>query len=918
MPKTSRRSEGVNMPVFKKKNPEAEKDPEKKTPAPKRERTPRKQKEKSENIFNPNLFFKNVTKAPAEPKAILEAKRLPDNLTRFEPQIDQGLNDDQVNSRKEEGYTNLSKDNTTKSIWKILKENIFTYFNMLLLAIAILLIVFGQYTQITFLVMAIANTVIGIIQGIKARNTLMKLKLVTTSIVEVIRNGVRVPLNTEELVLDDVYIIKNGDQIPTDSILLSGKLEVNESLLTGESLPIQKEVGDKIFAGSFVVSGSATVKASLVGEYNYIAGIQAKAKELTKPKSELVRSLNAVIKIIGILIIPLGGLMFWSQWSAAAKVLPIDTDPFLIAQQAIKATAGSMIGMIPSGMYLLTSVALASSVIALGKQHAMVQDLYSVEMLARVNTLCLDKTGTLTDGTMRVDDVLILDGSYDLHALIGSYLNAFTESNQTSVALTAKYPLRNDYKVLANIPFSSTRKHSAVEFEKLGTFLIGAPEYLIKTKDKGLTTYITDKESAGYRVIAFCRNDGEIRQGEVTGKNTPIALFTLEDHIRDEAPDTITWFVENGVEIKIISGDNPLTVSEIAKKCAVPQSEKCISLEGLSNPDIANIIKDYTIFGRVSPEQKAFIIAELKRQGRTVGMTGDGVNDILAMKNADCSVAMANGSSAARNTANLVLLDSNFSSMPAAVKEGRRAVNNVQRSSALYLMKTIFTMVFTMIVLITSMGAAIPYPFDPNNLLVTEMCCIGFVSIVLALQKNDELIRGSFLKNTFARAVPAAICLIFAISINYILYYIPGNFLGFPEEAVDKLLSFKTLNSLSMVAVSLGMSYHCFDIKIPFKDSKNAFKLSMFCLTVLFVLIMVFAFPYLPPIIGQGSGSNLSLQLLGIDFRYISQTMWFLLVIYVFGFYTLLRVLIACLQSLFIKQEDIKADLLPPIETESK
>lgn len=831
----------------------------------------------------------------------LDSRKLPLDTTRYQPDLNTGLSDEQVNERINNNLTNHSNTGSSKTIGRIVYENIVTYFNLLLLSIAALLIVFGQYGQLTFLVIAILNTLIGIYQEIKAKKTIDKLKLVTSSNVEAMRNSAKIVVQSEDLVLDDIYFIKIGDQIPTDSILKDGKIEVNESLLTGESLPITKKPGDKIYAGSFVVSGSATLQADLVGDYNYIAGIQAKAKEVSKPKSELVRSLNAVIKIIGIIIIPLGGMTFWTQWMAYRSAMP-SADAWTIATKAVNAMAASMIGMIPSGMYLLTSIALAGSVLSLSKQNALVQDLYSVEMLARVNVLCLDKTGTLTDGTMRVDEILMVDSSYDMDKLVGSYLNAFSDSNQTSIALSQRFPLRKDYKVTDKIPFSSARKYSAVEFSQLGTFVLGAPEYVYKGKDKAISDYVSKKQTAGYRVVMLCHTDSPILNGEIKDKLKPIAAFTLEDHIREEAPATIKWFIENGVNIKIISGDNPLTASEIAGKCNVPDYEKCISLEGLSENQVRDIINTYTVFGRVSPEQKAIIVDELKKQGKTVGMTGDGVNDLLAMKISDCSIAMANGSSAARNAANLVLLDSNFSSMPAAVREGRRSINNVQRSSALYLMKTIFTIVFTIIVLITyfNKGQGIKYPFDPNNLLITEMICIGFVSLFLSIQQNDAPIKGKFLTNTFVRAIPAALCLVFAVGLNYIFRYTSTNFLelsfgSLGELSLESEKAFKTLNSLSMTFVGLGVAYNCCLPVFPLSDKQNRYRFIGFIITILFVLIMVFGFGNMPAT--SDSYHSLCEQLVGIDYHYLNKTMWLLLIIYLTGFSSLLSVMVRFAES---------------------
>ncbi len=840
------------------------------------------------------VLNKNEIKQHADVKPSLDTRQLPLDTPRFQPSLGQGLTEEQVNQRKENDLTNASKLRTSKSVGLIIYENVVTYFNMLLIAIAVLLIIFNQFMQLTFLVIAVINTAIGIFQEIKAKYTIDKLKLVTSSTFEAYRDGKKVILQTEDIVLDDIYLIKIGDQIPTDSILKEGKLEVNESLLTGESLPISKRPGDKIYAGSFVVSGSGTVQADLVGDYNYISGIQAKAKELTKPKSELVRSLNAIIKIVGFIIIPLGALTFWTQWLAYYTE---GRDLFLVAGDTVKAMAASMVGMIPSGMYLLTSVSLATSVLSLSKKNALVQDLYSVEMLARVNILCLDKTGTLTDGTMRVDEILMVDNNYEMDKLVGSYLSAFPESNQTSIALSQRFPLRKEYRVVNSIPFSSARKFSAVEFYNKGTFVLGAPEYIYKGRDKTIQEYISKKQISGYRVVMLCHSDNSIINGEIKDRFKPIAIFTLEDHVRDEAPSTIQWFIENGVNIKIISGDNPLTASEIAAKCGVPEAEKCISLEGLNESQVKDIVNMYTVFGRVSPEQKAIIVAELKRQGKTVGMTGDGVNDLLAMKKADCSVAMANGSSAARNTANLVLLDSNFASMPAAVREGRRVVNNVQRSSALYLMKTIFTIVFTIIVLFTYLngGNGIKYPFDPNNLLITEMICIGFVSVFLAIQQNDAPITGHFLSNTFIRAVPAGLCLIIAVGVNYILFSIPGNFLEFTLDAAGQLtkqdeLAFRTLNSLSMTFVGLGMAYNCCSPLFPLSNRQNRYRFIGFGITILFVCIMIFGFGTIPS--SSPEYHSFCHQVVGIDFTSLTKPMWLLLIIYLTGLSALLGMLV--------------------------
>ncbi len=816
-----------------------------------------------------------------------------ENVERFNPEFTSGLNAKQVQQRIQEGLTNVDDTNKGKTIFQIFFTNIFTFFNMLLLGIAILLIIFGKARQTLFLGVAVINTAIGIYQEIKSKNTIDKLKLVSAQNVKVVRDNKTEIIHSQNLVLDDVYTLSNGDQIPADSIVLDGSFEVNESLLTGESLPVKKRVGDKIFAGSFIVSGSCIVKVEKVGRFNYANTIQSKAKEYQKPKSELLKALNSIIRIIGIAIVPLGICMFLSQFLPIVKssaFINTSENVYKAMSDAVAKTAGSIVGMIPSGMYLLTSIALAVGVMNLAKKNTLVQDIYCIEMLARVNVLCLDKTGTLTDGTMKCKEVLMIDNRYDVKKVMGSYLNSFKESNQTSVALMSAYPLRNDYHMKTSIPFSSARKYSAVTFFDEGTFVLGAPEYVYKTKDRTVAKYIADKESAGYRVVMLCHGDFEIRDGELQGKVSPVAIFVLADHIRKEAPETIKWFTDNDVEIKIISGDNPLTVSEIAKQCNVPNAEKCISLEGLSVNDVASLVEQYTVFGRVTPEQKSAIVAELKRRKKTVGMTGDGVNDILAMKQADCSIAMANGSSAARNVAHLVLLDSNFASMPAVVAEGRRVVNNIQRSSSLFLMKTFFTIVMTLIVVISALvpGHALKYPFETNNIMIMETIGIGIPSFFLALQKNNSLIKGHFVRNTFSRAIPGALCLLSAILINYALRY--SGFLEIGSESADNM-AFTTFCAITMSIVSLGMVYNAC---APF----NTYRFILFSSTFLLFLLLTFVMPFVPAFTNKipsefvGLDWNLSTELTGTTYWYMNKYMYLVLIIYAVGMPNLCTILI--------------------------
>lgn len=826
-------------------------------------------------------------------------KELPNDIKRYNPDAKTGLSATEVSERISSNLTNKDQNTNSISIGKIFAKNIFTFFNILEFIIFVTLLVFQLYTQTIFFAIIVINTVIGIFQEIKSKKTIDKLKLVNMQSVKVVREGKELQISSDDLVLDDIYLLKNGDQIPADAIILDGQIEVNESLLTGESLPIKKNKGDSILAGSFVVSGSATVKANKVSIYNYANGLQSKVKEYTKSGSELTRSLNIIIKVVSIIIVPLGIALFVIQWKNLVIKNPTYTT-YQIAQLDIQKVAGSLIGMIPAGMYLLTSVALAVGAMSLAKKNTLVQDLYCIEMLARVNTLCLDKTGTLTDGTMKVNDMLLLNKKFEIDKVMGSFLASFKEANQTSLALADKFPLNNEYTPLKVLPFSSKRKLSAVTFkDNNGTYILGAPEYVYPeyVEDETIATYVKTMQKKGLRIILFALASKELlgEDLEIAGKIKPIAIFALEDHIRDEAPKTIKWFLDNDVDIKIISGDDPLTASEIAKKCGVLNAEKCISLKGMSHKEIAEIVNVYTVFGRVSPDQKAFIIEKLKDNGRTVGMTGDGVNDILAMKSSDCSIAMANGSNAATNVAHLVLLDSNFASMPSIVKEGRRVINNIQRSSSLFLMKTIFVILFTLICICVQ----IEYPFTTNNILMFEVIGIGLPSFFLALQPNDQIIRGHFIRNTLARAIPAALCLVFAISLNYIFKY--SNFLDMnldPKYDLYNVYSFTSFNALTMSVIALVSVYSCC---YPF----NRYRSILFILLCGCMAIFTFALPYIPSITGPSAGSvyerlnqvasfqtyNFSTQFTGIDFRFLNKTMWLILVIYLFSISLLLSLL---------------------------
>ena len=647
---------------------------------------------------------------------------------RFFPSPEQGLSSAQVSQRKSDGFTNKVERKVGKSYAAIFVGNIFTFFNMLGLFIMVLMFALGSYDNLFFSVVILANTFIGIIQEIKAKKSIEKLSILSAPVAVVIRDGEEKSIAVSEVVLDDIVKFETGKQIIADSQVVKGEVEVNEALLTGESVAIKKKEGDMLLSGSFVVSGSCLARAQNVGEQNYVEKLSARAKKYQKPKSELMRSINAIIKVLAIIIFPLGIGTFFVSYNNVHDV----TEGLLKA-------AGSMIGMIPSGMVLLTSVALAVSVIKLARNKALVQDLYCIEMLARVNVLCLDKTGTITDGTMTVENVEMLGDVKDFECLMANYLGANEEKNQSSLAMAEKFGEKKDFEVKERIAFSSARKFSAVSFKGKGTVAVGAPGFVLKPCEK-TAEKIEQYSRQGKRVLLVGVSDGYI-ENDVMPSLTEAALIVIEDKVRDDAVSIIDWFKKNDVAVKVISGDNPLTVSVIAKKVGIENAEKYISLEGLSDAEVIDAANKYTVFGRVNPDQKALLIKTIKSDGNTVAMTGDGVNDILAMKEADCAVAIAAGSEAARSVAHLVLMDSKFSSMPKVVREGRQVVNNIQNSSSLFLMKTTMTVFTTLLMII--LGQA--YPFEPKNLYIIEFLVIGIPSFVLALRTNHDLIKGRFI-----------------------------------------------------------------------------------------------------------------------------------------------------------------------------
>ena len=693
------------------------------------------------------------------------------NVERYlDTPITEGLSVEQVDKRREEGFVNQTDDGRGKSIPGIILSNIFTFFNMLYIVIAVILVLAGATIgNFAFVPVVFLNLLIGIIQQIKAKLTVEKMTLMSAPTATVIRSGQKIEIPVNEVVLDDIIFFMPGKQICADSIVIEGNVEVNESLLTGEADAIPKTPGSKLFSGSFISSGVCIARVDKVGKDNYIEKISSDAKRYTPPKSELLKILNGVIKIITIIIIPISILYIYLYGFNKGVEIKNITDLASALKDPVLSTAYLILAMIPSGLFLLTSTSLALSVISLAKNNTLVQELYCIEMLARVDVLCLDKTGTITDGTMRVCDCVEVYNytDYTVREIVGSMMNAFEDTNPTSDALIKYFDKNNVLEPTEIIPFSSKRKFSAVTFGDFGTCAIGAPDFVLKENYEKVASKVERFSSQGCRVVVLAHTLTRVSQDALPKGMNPLALIVIQDHIRDDAADTIKFFKQNGVDIKVISGDNPETVSKIAERVGISEADRYINLNGVTDEEIRESIFDYTVFGRVTPSQKRVIVQALKERGKTVAMTGDGVNDILALKEADCSIAMASGSEATRYVSHLVLMDSNFSSMPKVVNEGRRVINNIQKVTTIYLTKNLFAILLAiMFIVIGALSIdkidqlAITRPFESSHLIAIEMLIVGFATFALALQPNRSIIKGKFLKNIIRDILPGGLTIL--------------------------------------------------------------------------------------------------------------------------------------------------------------
>ena len=712
-----------------------------------------------------------------------------------------GLTNEQVQERIAEGKVNVNENPNTRTYKQIILENTLTFFNFLNIALLVLVLFVRSYKNSMFMGIILINTVIGIIQEIRAKKTIDKLAILTESKTVVLREGKKWSISTEKLVLDDLIFLKTGDQVPADVKVLEGTVEVNESLLTGESDNLSKSQGDELFSGSFVTSGEACCQVIHVGKDNYASQITSEAKEFKRHNSELRNSLNAILKVISIIIVPLGAMLFYKQYMIVGDTL----------KDSVVNMVAAVLGMIPEGLVLLTSVALTLGSMVLATKKTLVQELYCIETLARVDTLCLDKTGTITEGTMKVEDVQLYDTAQttvvqhtakfdpetgepvqnvsalkpevtvsaekengqiqetvnsetvsqeerqklrEIDHIMGNMMSVLHDQNATADALRKRFPSRNDLKLIHAIPFSSDRKYSGAVFEGRGTYLMGAAQFLFPEGNEELLEHCSSYAQEGYRILVLAHSEQETKGTERPTGLEPLGLFLITDVIREEAPDTLAFFDSQGVDLKVISGDDPVTVSAIARKAGLKNADHYIDATTIkTSEEMQRAVAECSVFGRVTPQQKKQMVQALQSQKHTVAMTGDGVNDVLALKEADCSIAMAAGSDAAKNIANVVLLDSNFGAMPHIVNQGRRVVNNIRSAASMFLIKTIFSVLLSLITIF--FGDA--YPFEPIQMSLISACAVGIPTFLLTQENNYNKIDHTFLRHVFMNAFPAAV-----------------------------------------------------------------------------------------------------------------------------------------------------------------
>lgn len=694
---------------------------------------------------------------------------------RYTPEANTGLTEAQVQSRIQQNLCNYDTTVPTKSVSTIVRENLCTLFNLINGILALAVCSVGSYKNMLFMGVVLSNLFIGIIQEIRAKRAIDRLSLLHAAHATVIRDGVQQELPIQQIVLDDVLLLRNGNQTVVDAIVLSGQCEVDESFITGEADAIHKQAGDTILAGSIVLSGTCRARADKIGDDTYIAAISRDAKYYKKTKSEIMQTLNKIIGTISLIIIPVGLILLHNQ-------LQLDGNSY---SDAVVQTVAALIGMIPEGLVLLTSTVLAVSVVRLAQQQVMVQDLYCIESLARVDTLCLDKTGTLTQGDLYLAGLEPWQAHpYDMQTILQNFTASLEDNNATFAALRRACPPRQDWPVESAVPFSSLYKWSAVCFAGQGSYILGAAEFICTQPEQALTDRL-HVLSAEHRVLLLAWTDQPVQPGRLPEQITPVGFVLLKDRLRTAVQQTLSYFTEQDVNLKVISGDSAHTVAGIAREAGVPNWQQYLDMTTVqSEAQLQQAAAQYTVFGRVTPEQKKQLVQALQQSGHTVAMTGDGVNDVLALKQADCSIAMAAGTDAARNVSQLVLLDSNFDSLPKILGEGRRSINNIQRSASLFLVKTIYATLFALIFLFVQL----PYPFIPIQLTLISCLTIGIPSFLLALEPNTDRVQGRFLLNILRKALPGGLTIV----ANLLLILLCSLHFDFTAEEISTLCVFLT------------------------------------------------------------------------------------------------------------------------------
>lgn len=733
-----------------------------------------------------------------------------------EPQCS-GLTSQEVQERIKNNQTNYFDNNTTKTYKEILKSNIFTLFNFVNVVLALLILITGQFKNMLFITIVMWNIIIGVIQEIRSKKVLDKLAIINAQEYEVVRDNRFTKLNNDDIVLDDILLLKSGQQVPCDGYILKGKIEVNESLITGESDIIIKLPNNKICSGSVVVSGEAYIKATHVGKNSYANKILANVKQHTTGKSEIISSLNKIIKFVSILIIPLGLFLFAKQFFIS----------HVTWQDAIVSTVAALVGMIPDGVMLLTSITLALGAIRLAKSQTLVQELYCIETLARVDTLCCDKTGTVTKGEMDVIDCIEVNCTQaNIKNILAHFFNDITDNNSTAQAIRRYVDEEKVYemwKVDTIFNFSSQRKFSAITYDNIGSFILGAFDFVCDDSMEEIKSCIDFQASQGKRVVVLCHCYDQLDDDVKNINKTILGYLVLTDPVRENAQQTFNYFYEQGVDIKIISGDDVKTVANIAQEAGLMNAHRYIDASELKTKDmVMDAINKYNVFGRVTPEQKKLMIECLQESNHITAMTGDGVNDILALKKADCSIAMGNGADAVKNIANLVLLDSDFSHLPKIVQEGRRVVNNITKTTSLFLIKTVLSIVLSCL----TIAVIQQYPFQPIQLSIVSGLAIGMPAYILTLENNKQPIAGNFLKTVLGRALPAGISSVILV------------FLMLSVNRMHNLnLTDLQLSTISSIILAGNIYFVLYQISVPFTKLR---KFVFFFFSILFTIMIIF------------------------------------------------------------------------------